>query len=114
VGDAQQEPAQGVAESPASCADAVTSGPAAAEHHARKNGKLSEEAVARLNEIGFTWVAREITMTWTNFLASYKEECGHCWVPQRAVCVVGSTVETGSTVKARPLLPVPPPFFRDV
>jgi hypothetical protein len=50
---------------------------------AHKSGKLSEEHVARLNGIGFTWVARESPRPWDEsfeLLKVYKEEHGHCRV----------------------------------
>ena len=45
-----------------------------------KNGKLSEERIAKMNEIGFVW-NRQIRTDWTtryNELVAYKKHYGHC------------------------------------
>ena len=51
------------------------------------NGKLSADRVAMLNEIGFLWEVKEqkLQVDWTtryNDLVAFKEEHGHCFVPQ--------------------------------
>ena len=54
---------------------------------AHKKGELSEERVARLDEIGFTWVIVENIRSWDEsfeLLKAYKDEYGHCMVPRRA------------------------------
>ena len=47
-----------------------------------KNGKLSDERIAKLNELGFVWEER---VGWTGFyneLIAFKEQHGHCNVPR--------------------------------
>ena len=59
----------------------------AKQRGAQKKGKLSEEQVARLSEIGFTWILSESRRSWDEsfeLLKAYKEEHGHCRVPQSA------------------------------
>ena len=57
------------------------------QRRAHKKGDLSEERKARLNEIEFTWVMVERRRSWDEsfeLLKAYKDEHGHCRVPQRA------------------------------
>jgi hypothetical protein len=59
----------------------------ATQRRSHKKGELSEEKVARLNEIGFTWAVRESSSwdEWFELLKVYKEEYGHCrvlWFPE--------------------------------
>ena len=59
----------------------------ATQRRAHKKGELSEEKVARLNGLGFTWVVVESPRPWDEsfeLLKAYKEEHGHCRVPLRA------------------------------
>jgi hypothetical protein len=59
----------------------------ATQRAAHKKGNLGEDRVARLDGIGFTWVVVENLRSWDEsfeLLKAYKEEHGHCRVPQSA------------------------------
>ena len=51
-----------------------------------KDGKLSEERISQLNELGFVWKLRNNDEFWKtsyNNLVAYKAEHGHCFVSQK-------------------------------